>query len=174
MISLNQTIFMARPTERIPIIMGCIDWQDYIDFLTLKLSKDDLEQIVQTCYEKTNEIRNYWLENPDQRLTQVLVNIGIVSNLEGAWYYIEETAYILEKKILKPEQILFWGSYGKSENEKLHHILIKNMDTVHIEACLSTQKNMNPLYKKAMTNVLRKRKLTHINSKNSGSGIQSK
>ena len=34
-----------------------------------------------------------WKKNPDWRLTQLLVNTGVVPNTPGAWYYTEDDTY---------------------------------------------------------------------------------
>ena len=35
-------------------------------------------------------IEEYWLEFPDLRFTQVLVNMNIIPNFPGNWYYKED------------------------------------------------------------------------------------
>jgi len=35
-------------------------------------------------------IEMYWDKNPDLRLTQVLVNLGLIPNFPGFWYYLED------------------------------------------------------------------------------------
>ena len=37
-----------------------------------------------------HELRRVWIQQPDLRLTQVLVNLGIVPNTPGMWYYLED------------------------------------------------------------------------------------
>lgn len=36
------------------------------------------------------QIEKFWLENPDLRFTQVLVNMNIIPNFPGMWYYKED------------------------------------------------------------------------------------
>lgn len=48
---------------------------------------------------------------------------------------------------------LTWGSYGKSGNEPLRRILIKNMETDHIKAVLEIP-NVSPLLREAFTSEL--------------------
>ena len=35
-------------------------------------------------------IEDKWTKNQDWRLTQVLVNTGIIPNFPGFWYYLED------------------------------------------------------------------------------------
>jgi len=37
-----------------------------------------------------------------------------------------------------------WGTYGKDGKEPLHEVILKNMETVHIEAVLRTQTRLGP------------------------------
>jgi hypothetical protein len=170
---------MGRCKERIPIVLKHIDWYDFIsksgfidayfkdlncpDHLRDKnIDATKLQYIVEKCKDKIASIGSYWVENPDQRLTQVLVNMGIIENVSGTWYYMEETEYMITSHTLKPEEILFWGSYGKDGQQKLKYILLKDMESEHIEACLKTQKNMNQYYRKTMEKILRFRKLQKL------------
>lgn len=36
------------------------------------------------------KIEEFWLENPDLRFTQILVNLKIIPNFHGMWYYKED------------------------------------------------------------------------------------
>jgi len=155
---------VSRPEKRIPIVMKHIDWADFINELGFTLSEEEKDKIVLNCQIRYNDIFTKWKESPDLRLTQVLATLEIVPNFAGGWFYIEESDYMVRKNFIKPEEILFWGSYGKSGKlEDFHWVLINDMETKHIENCLSTQKNMKPVYRQAMTNVLRKRKIAHLN-----------
>lgn len=170
---------MGRCRERIPIILKHIDWRDFIDksgyvdayFKSLNcpdhlrnkyIDATKLQYVLLRISENIKSIESYWLESPDQRLTQVLVNMGIIENIPGAWYYFEETEYMITSHTLKPEEILFWGSYGKDGNQKFRWILLKDMETDHIEACLRTQKQMKEYYRKTMEKMLRFRKLQKL------------
>ena len=37
------------------------------------------------------KIEKFWKEHPDLRFTQVLVNMNIIPNFPGSWYYKEDT-----------------------------------------------------------------------------------
>ena len=154
---------MGRCKERIPVVLNNINWYDFISYLNIYVSDKSKREAAIKCKENEYYISDYWHKNPDQRLTQVLVNIDIIENFPGTWYYLEETEYLIVNKILKPEEILFWGSYGKDGKQNFRYILLNDMESNHIEACLKTQKNMNKYYRKTMEKILRFRKLQKLN-----------
>src|SRR6056297_2577767 len=48
-------------------------------------------------YEKNKEeIKKFWLNNPDLRFSQVLVTLDIIPNIPGSWYYKEEDEILNE------------------------------------------------------------------------------
>ena len=168
---------MARPTERIPIIMKAMDWQILIEYLAEKIGMNyitplQISEIRNVCKKSAKKIEKEWLLNPDWRLPQVLVNLGILENVPGSWvpgswYYLEDGDIMMDLKLLKPEEILFWGSFGKDGQQPFKWILIKDMTLEHLEACLATQKNMKPLYRKTMMKIVRLNKLKKLkNAKN--------
>lgn len=55
----------------------------------------------------------------------------------------------------KIRENLTWGTYGKSGRAKFKWILLKNMETSHIEAVLENQKNIYPQIIKAMKDELK-------------------
>lgn len=88
-----------RHKERIPIL---------IEKLPLKWFVKDLGQ--ELCISPDlDQVEEYWLANPDLRLTQVLVNMGYLKNNPGLWYYVEEIDWMINKGILQPREITFWG-----------------------------------------------------------------
>ncbi len=44
------------------------------------------------------KIEEFWLKNPDLRFTQVLVNMDIIPNFPGMWYYKEDEIESLNKE----------------------------------------------------------------------------
>ena len=93
-----------RPTERIPIVLKLINWYDF--FKALGIAEEaEIEKWGDYCISKHNEIYDYWIAHPDERLTQVLVNSGIIDNIPGMWYYKEETEYLIEEQGVPPEAI---------------------------------------------------------------------
>jgi hypothetical protein len=147
-----------RVKERIPIILTKINWFDFIKYLGF----DNPQKIADKCIIEMESIEKIWMENSDLRLTQVLVTGGILENIPGTWYYIEEVDYMIKNKVVKPEKLLFWGTYGKDRKQPLKMIAINDMDSEHIESCLRTQKHMSDEYKRVMKKVLRIRKLKSL------------
>ena len=107
---------MSRIKERIPIILNKINWFDFIQYLDCF---DNPQEIANKCIAEKKIIEEFWMDNPDLRLTQVLVVKDIVSNAFGTWYYKEEVDYMIKNKFVKPEELLFWGSYGKDGKSRI-------------------------------------------------------
>lgn len=127
-----------RPIERIPIFLDLINgrnveifnkvWElnGYVDF---DMFADLYDAML---------IKEFWLENPDLRYSQVLVGLRIIPNVPGFWYYKEENE-ILEKLGIDPREYLLWGqNYDKDMNllPKIIYKPIKELSTEHIKAIL--------------------------------------
>lgn len=56
---------------------------------------------------------------------------------------------------------LEWGTYAMSADKTLSWIKLKNMASQHIEACLLSEKRMNPAYRKAFEEELEYRQCTY-------------
>ena len=96
-------------------------------------------------------IGTYWIKNPDQRLTQVLVNTGSIANFPGLWYYVEETDWLVKNKYLKFEDIHFWGRNFTKDGKKLKEtefVLLKDLTNSHIKNILRDVSEINQNYKK--------------------------
>ena len=52
-----------------------------------------------------------------------------------------------------------WGTYGINGDQPLTHILLKDMNTEHIEACLKNVPSMHPAYKESFKEELKLRSL---------------
>ncbi len=150
---------MSRVKERIPIILNKINWFDFIQYLGF----DNPQEIADKCIANKKDIEEVWMENPDLRLAQLLVIGGILENVSGPWFYVEETDYMIKSKTVKPEELLFWGTYGKDGKSPLKMIAINDMDSEHLDACLKTQHRMPVEYRTLMKKILRKRKLKILN-----------
>jgi hypothetical protein len=59
----------------------------------------------------------------------------------------------------KVREVMNWGTRGKDGNQPLRFVVLKDMDTDHIQACLDTQWQMSEKYRIAMQNELAYRKL---------------
>ena len=51
-----------------------------------------------------------------------------------------------------------WGTFGKNGDQPCKFVLIKDLETEHIEAILRTQKHFSEEYKKILVNELAFRK----------------
>jgi len=49
-------------------------------------------------------------------------------------------------------EAMVWGSYGKSGEDELRYIKLKDMCIEHINSCLNTQTRMLPQFRQAMLN----------------------
>ena len=118
-------------------------------FLKDMMGKDyNIDMLVEVKANLTG-IKEFWLNNPDLRLTQVLVNLGIIPNIPGHWYYTEEVEWLIDRNIVEPRDILFWGTYGKSGCEPLKNVLIKDMSNDHIDNVLLNVPRISPILQKA-------------------------
>jgi len=142
-----------RRVERIPIVLKHIDWDHFLKYIGCD---GDSEYIISNI----DDINNYWKDNPDLRLIQVLTNLDIIPNLSGFKYFVEEVDYLIDFKFVKPEKIMFWGTYGKDGKQPLKYVVLDDMESSHIEAVLKIK--VNPLLRKTLEKILRNRKLKRL------------
>ena len=130
---------MGRKHERIPIFLKLVDWLKLIEELSLAagtkfssamLSNSILNNIITITYE--------WTRNPDLRIGQLLINLGIVpDNL--VLYNLECNAILKAQKVDKRKYIL-WGTFGKEgDYPEAKHIPVCDLQTEHIKSILRTQ-----------------------------------
>jgi hypothetical protein len=129
-----------RDPKRIPIVLK------HLDKFLYSFNID---------YEKINkkQLKLYWTNNPDLRLTQALINLNMISD---GWYWIvEEVDFLIMEEILKFEEIHFWGNNYDEKGKKLRKtkwILLKDLDISHIENILKyfdeNSLDLNEEYKK--------------------------
>jgi len=142
---------MRRP-ERIPIILELL--KDNInkklileyffkpqeeEQMKLHESYNDIDFHVQRWAENFDVFSTDWQLTPDLRLTQALVNSGILPNYPGFWYFKEDQSLMIDCNLLEPRDIYFWGqNYDKDLNRlsETKWVLIKDMSTKHIESIL--------------------------------------
>lgn len=87
-----------------------------------------------------DDIFEFWHYNPDLRLSQVLIALNIIPNVQGFWFYIEDEMLMIDTEILDATEIMFWGqNYDKDDNKlkSTNWILIKDMAKDHINAVLN-------------------------------------
>lgn len=147
-----------RYKERIPIFLEHINGK--LTFIVVNIWKIKSEiSDIKPIYENKKIIKNFWLKNPDLRFSQVLINLGIIPNIPGFWYYIEEDE-ILEKLEIEPREYLLWGqNYDKNMNLLPSTIYkpIKDLETDHIQAILDGGYTKNPKYIKCFEEELKLR-----------------
>lgn len=129
-----------RLEKRIPLYYDLIDFNKVIEYILPNLEDLEKKELTDNINEEESKdlILNYWLENPDQRFTQVLVNTGLIPNYPGFWYYVEETD-ILEKQGINPREYIFWGVNYTKDMERLPNTkwtLLKDLKSDHIEAII--------------------------------------
>jgi len=90
----------------------------------------------------------------DLRFSQFLFNNGLVNTSED--YHLEEWE-LLQKMFpkLPLREYVLWGTYGKDGKSKLKYVLIKDLETDHIENILKDVKrikgtNWEKLFKKEL------------------------
>jgi hypothetical protein len=95
-----------------------------------------------------------WEESPDQRFGQFLINKGIVEDGILTWNS-EIVDYQLPHEVIR--EIQTWGTYGKDGN-KFEEKFIKDLDTEHIEAILTTQEHISKELEMILKNELKFRR----------------
>lgn len=126
----------------------------------LPLKDNDLRAVLSLITIKSKEIKDYWLENPNLRYSQVLIGMGIVPNYPGFWYYLEEDD-ILDQQLIDPAIYLLWGvNFDKDMNQlpETDYRFICYLETDHIQAILDGNWTRHPTYLKAFNNELNRRK----------------
>lgn len=82
------------------------------------------------------------------------------------WYYTEEVKWMIEKGLVEPREILFWGVNFTKDMVRLPETewrLIKDLNTEHIKAILEGgYADANPYYKRIFEDEIRKRKFAKI------------
>jgi hypothetical protein len=79
-----------------------------------------------------------WEEYPDWRLTQLLVNTGIIPNTRGFWYYMEDHEFLMNLRF-EIREVVLWGTNYTEAMIRLPETIwrpIKDLTTAHIEAIL--------------------------------------
>jgi len=59
----------------------------------------------------------------------------------------------------KVREVLKWGTYGINGDQPLSYIVLKDMNTGHIQACLDTQSSMHLTYRQAFEEELKLRSI---------------
>ena len=124
-----------RNPNRIPIVLEIFkkDLKACIDFL----GPHSIFLVVELKI-KLLEIEKQWLENPDQRLGQLLCNMRLITNIdtENKIWNIEEDVWLINNGYCNIEDIKFWGVNYDIDGNKLdkpYYKLLKDLDNNHIE-----------------------------------------
>ena len=118
-----------RPASRIDHYLDMIDW----DIFAGVFGGDP------ALHRQNKEVyRESWKEHPDWRLSQLLMNGGMIDNARLELWQMEEADYLINHQGCHPRDVLLWGTSGKDGNEPYHHIPIRDMETSHIKAILSS------------------------------------
>jgi hypothetical protein len=120
-----------RAKERIPIVLEF--FKNNIHAYLRFIDSDDSEEYYEFIrnYDKIN---NIWLDNPDWRLGQLLINIGLIN--DGFVWNIEEQEWLVKESYFKFEDIHFWGvNYDKEGNllDEPYKKLLSELDDEHIK-----------------------------------------
>lgn len=103
-----------------------------------------LNGIVEIWDKNYDTFCNFWVDNPDLRLPQVLINIGIMPNFHGFYYHKEDAITMIDTGLLFPEEILFWGNNYDKDNNRLSEtrwVLPTEMTKGHLEAIIDLYDN---------------------------------
>ena len=120
-----------RNPNRIPIVLKFFRENPVQLSMFLYNNKLTKSPVLSEAFEK------YWLENPDLRLGQALINSAITP--DGLAWNKEEVDWLIDHDYFKFEELNFWGSnYDKEGNllPKTRYKLLKDLDTDHIQAIL--------------------------------------
>jgi hypothetical protein len=149
-----------RLKERIKPFLELVDWEKAIDFLFPGLTKEVKDDIVARIHMNMQGIEIVWNEAPDLRITQVLVNTDTIPNYPGFWYYKEEHEILLNQGIPLREFLMWGNNYDKDMNRlpETKWLLLKDMNTDHIEAILDGDWAKSELYVNAFKEELEYRK----------------
>jgi len=153
---------MSKPIERINPFLDFIypEFEKLLfNIYKLEITKDEYYKFLGNFVSQTNIVEKYWLENPDLRFSQVLINLGIIPNIPGVWYYIEEDE-ILEQLGIESREYLLWGqNYDKNIKllPKTIRKPIKDLTTEHIQAILDGGYAGNKKYLECFKNELKLR-----------------
>lgn len=117
-----------RPPERIDNFLVKVDWNTLMDRWGI-----DKEFIKRICYATNPTIVEYWKENPDQRIGQVLINLNLLPDKLNIW--TDEESDILIDQGIPPREVYFWTSYYDKDMQRLpepKRKLIKDLDYDHL------------------------------------------
>lgn len=147
-----------RPKERIPIFLKLVDFNKLEDKWEINISQD-LRGII-----LSEKVIDYWLENPDQRFGQILINLGLIADDLIIW--INEENDILIEQGIDPKEFLLWGiNYDKDKNSlsETQWKLCKDLESDHIQKILEEVEeelyNIPNIFKETFKDILIQRNI---------------
>lgn len=156
-----------RPIERIDNFLNLVDWVKLL-IQRWGLSEEIHDSIYYDYLQNLKVLEQivipYWKNNPDQRIGQVLINLGLISDKLLIWN--DEESDILLDQGIAPEDCLYWTSIYDKENNLLEEPiskLLKDLTTDHIvniykHVYVENKRTLSEIYNTAFNNILVKRK----------------
>jgi len=82
-----------RDINRIDLFLEKVDFRILLRDIWKIPDMEDieiLEHYVSVIVSNIDDITEYWKDCPDLRFSQVLIATGVLPNISGMWYYMEE------------------------------------------------------------------------------------
>lgn len=139
-----------RPIERISIIMRIMFSVKPISHVRrFSIPIYPINEFVGRTYPITfqsrYDIMYYWMQNPDQRLGQVLTNLDLIPrHISNSIYNIEEDDWLISNGYCNVEDVKFWTSRLDENDNRLdtpRKILLKDLDINHIRNIITFFEN---------------------------------
>ena len=150
-----------RNIKRIDRFLELVDNENLLtNIWKLPLDNGDLRAVLSLIAVKDSDIREYWYSLPDLRYSQVLVNMGVIPNYPGFWYFLEEDEILEEQGCVSSHHMLWGVNFDKDMNRlpETDYRFICDLNTDHIEAILDGNWARSPRYIAAFNDELNRRK----------------
>lgn len=141
-----------RPIERINNFLNKTDWAKLEERWGINTP---LIRFIKNDYSNYTNLVQYWKSNPDQRIGQVLINLGLIPDKMNIW--LDEESDILISQGIAPEECLYWISIMDKDKKLLPHPisrLIKDMSVDHLQAIINDGYRLSDNMKQAFNNVI--------------------
>jgi hypothetical protein len=157
-----------RPKERIDIIEPILrtNLKELLNVIPNLNDYIEVDSTITVIDDNWKDIIKAWKKNPDLRFMQLLTVLEYVPNVVGFWFNLEESDWIIDKKLAEAEDILLWGVNFDVDNNRLPKTIwkpISSLNTVHIQAILKGDFTRNIEYIKLFNKVLASRGEEEIN-----------
>lgn len=150
-----------RPSLRIENFLKRVDWNQLL-YERWKIPKDDLIA-KKICYMSGPTLPEAWNKNPDQRIGQLLINLGMIDDSIERWC-TEEYEILIDQGVA-PEDCFYWTSVFDKDGEKLETPItrrIADLEDGHAKNILIWIKKhnvyINPLLMTALKNKAKQEK----------------